>query len=320
MFDLTETDRLLATTRSVRRRLDLDRPVDARWCSTASASPCRRRRAATPRRWRWLVVDDRDHPARPRRPLPAHGRSLPRRLPRSSPGPDGHPTSDQTRRVLDSAKYLADVMADVPVLVIPCIKGRLDDAAPALAASFYGSILPAVWSFQLALRSRGLGSCLTTLHLAHEAEAGRAARHPRRRHAGGAPAGGLHRRRRLLAGTGAGRSRTSRTGTAGRIDEVGPVLGVLGQPGGGPAHALLVLLVDEPVDLPLEPLEGHRLEVVALVEGEAGAVGPERLEPDVTDLVVARLATRSSCRCSPRSGSTSLTSSRAEPCGRSGIW
>jgi nitroreductase len=62
-------------------------------------------------------------------------------------------------------------VADVPVLVIPCIKGRLDDATPVLAASFYGSILPAVWSFQLALRSRGLGSCFTTLHLAHEAEA-----------------------------------------------------------------------------------------------------------------------------------------------------
>ena len=80
-------------------------------------------------------------------------------------------TSDQTKRVLDSAEYLAGVMGDAPVLVIPCIKGRLDDAAPALAASFYGSILPAVWSFQLALRSRGLGSCFTTLHLAHEAEA-----------------------------------------------------------------------------------------------------------------------------------------------------
>jgi nitroreductase len=77
----------------------------------------------------------------------------------------------QTERVLASANYLADVMADVPMLVVPCIKGRLADVAPALAAGFYGSIFPAVWSFQLALRSRGLGTCLTTLHLAHEAEA-----------------------------------------------------------------------------------------------------------------------------------------------------
>ena len=57
--------------------------------------------------------------------------------------------------VLASANYLADIMAEVPMLVVPCIKGRLEHTAPALAAGFYGSIFPAVWSFQLALRSRG---------------------------------------------------------------------------------------------------------------------------------------------------------------------
>ncbi len=63
------------------------------------------------------------------------------------------------------------LLDQVPAMVIPCIKTRLADPAPIAAASFYGSIVPAVWSFQLALRSRGLGSCFTTLHLAHEAEA-----------------------------------------------------------------------------------------------------------------------------------------------------
>ncbi len=68
--------------------------------------------------------------------------------------------------------YLAERLQDVPVHVIPCLKGRLGEGVPsAMAAGFFGSIYPAVWSFQLALRSRGLGTVLTTMHLAHEAEA-----------------------------------------------------------------------------------------------------------------------------------------------------
>ena len=33
------------------------------------------------------------------------------------------------------------------------------------------SIVPATWSFMLAARARGLGTCWTTFHLAHEREA-----------------------------------------------------------------------------------------------------------------------------------------------------
>ena len=80
----------------------------------------------------------------------------------------------QTARVYDSAYYLIEHLHQVPVLVIPCALGRLPEKAPLVSqASFLGSILPAVWSFQLALRSRGLGSALTTLHLIREAEVAR---------------------------------------------------------------------------------------------------------------------------------------------------
>jgi len=78
----------------------------------------------------------------------------------------------QTTRVYDSAFWLVDHLAEVPVHVIPCMEGRLaEGAGNAGCSAFYGSIFPAVWSFQLALRSRGLGSALTTLHLIQEAEA-----------------------------------------------------------------------------------------------------------------------------------------------------
>ena len=72
---------------------------------------------------------------------------------------------------MDSANYLAQNLGKVPVMVIPLIIGRLEDGNTNSAAGLFGSIIPAMWSFQLALRSRGLGSCYTTLHLGAEAEA-----------------------------------------------------------------------------------------------------------------------------------------------------
>ena len=79
---------------------------------------------------------------------------------------------EQTARVYDSALFLNEILADVPVHVIPCMQGRIpENAGNAMAAAMYGSIFPAVWSFQIALRSRGLGSALITIHLFKEAEA-----------------------------------------------------------------------------------------------------------------------------------------------------
>jgi nitroreductase len=163
-FDLGQTDRLLATTRSVRRRLDLTRPVPRDVVLECLRLAVQAPTASNGQRWRWVVVDD---PAT-RRALGDIYRRMGERYLRGYDVPEA---STQTERVLASANYLADIMTEVPMLVVPCITGRLESTAPALAASFYGSIVPAIWSFQLALRSRQLGSCFTTLHLAHEAEA-----------------------------------------------------------------------------------------------------------------------------------------------------
>ena len=163
-FDLGQTDRLLATTRSVRRRLDLTRPVPRDVVLECLRLAVQAPTASNGQRWRWVAVDD---PAT-RRALGDIYRRMGERYLRGYDVPEA---STQTERVLASANYLADIMTEVPMLVVPCITGRLESTAPALSASFYGSIVPAIWSFQLALRSRQLGSCFTTLHLAHEAEA-----------------------------------------------------------------------------------------------------------------------------------------------------
>ena len=115
-------------------------------------------------RWRWVVVDD----AEKRAAVAALYRK------RAEPYLAGYRQSpDSPNSVLDSSEYLTAHLHEVPVFVIPCLLGRLPDAVSnEEGAGFYGSILPAVWSFQLALHSRGLGSVFTTLHLAYEREAG----------------------------------------------------------------------------------------------------------------------------------------------------
>lgn len=163
--DNAATDRILTTTRSVRKRLDLERPVPREIVLECLRLAIQAPTGGNMQGWRWLVVDDAEKRAAVaalyrRRAEPYLGRY--RTL-----------APDATNPVLDSSEYLSAHLHEVPVFVIPCMLGRLED--PPFnedPAGFYGSILPAVWSFQLALRSRGLGSVFTTLHLAYEREAG----------------------------------------------------------------------------------------------------------------------------------------------------
>jgi nitroreductase len=165
-FDLETADRLLSTTRAVRRRLDLERPVEPEVILDCIRLAQQAPTASNQQTWRWVVVTD---PGLRRELAAIYGKLGGKAFPRARAEV---PEKDvQTRRVYDSAAYLAEHLAEVPVHVIPCIQGRLDPAEPMLslaASALYGSIYPAVWSFQLALRSRGLGSTLTTLHLVRE--------------------------------------------------------------------------------------------------------------------------------------------------------
>ena len=88
--------------------------------------------------------------------------------PRTTRPPGGR---DLQRRIGQSAKYLADHLAEVPVHVVPCHPGRTEGREQVVQASAFGSVLPAVWSFMLAARARGLGTAWTTIHLFHEREA-----------------------------------------------------------------------------------------------------------------------------------------------------
>ncbi|MFN8052295.1 MAG: nitroreductase family protein [Acidimicrobiales bacterium] len=171
-FDLDQVDALLSTTRAVRKRLDLSRPVPddvlLECLQLAVQAPTGSNRQG----WRWLVVRDQ---SRKDALADIYRRAGGEYLAAAAAQAD---MADQSGRVMDSANFLAEHLQEVPVLVIPLIIGRLDDeltagfgSITAAAAGLMGSILPAMWSFQLALRSRGLGSCYTTLHLGLEQEA-----------------------------------------------------------------------------------------------------------------------------------------------------
>jgi nitroreductase len=167
-FDIAMTDELLATTRAVRKRLDLDRPVPRDVILECLELAVQAPTGSNTQGWRWLVIDD----AAQRAALATLYRKAASIYLNQANDAAQARGDRQTERVYDSAMWLMDNLEKVPVHLIPCIEGRPPANAPAaMLAGLYGSIFPAVWSFQLALRARGLGSALTTLHLVHEQEA-----------------------------------------------------------------------------------------------------------------------------------------------------
>lgn len=170
-MDLATVDHLLSTTRSVRKRLDLARPVERAVLEECLQLALQAPSGSNRQGWHFLVVTDPGKRATIanyyRQAFKQYlGAVQPEELEplRATTG------SSQGSRVLKSASYLSRHLQEVPVHVIPCIEGRVETAGVMAQASLYGSILPATWSLMLALRSRGLGSVWTTLHLAYEAE------------------------------------------------------------------------------------------------------------------------------------------------------
>ena len=168
-LDLTN-DELLTTTRSVRKRLDLDRPVERDVVLECLEIALQAPTGSNRQGWHWMFVTD---PAK-KSALAELYRTNFIAYRDSGLRPTYDETDSRAQRqpaVTDSANHLAEHFAEVPILMIPLIEGRLDNLPAFAAASTWGSLLPAVWSFMLALRSRGLGSAWTTLHLPSEREA-----------------------------------------------------------------------------------------------------------------------------------------------------
>jgi nitroreductase len=158
---------LLTTTRSVRKRLDLARPVDR-----AVVEDCLRIGFQAPngsnlQLYDWVLVDRPDVRAAMAE-IYRGGLADQLALSAASTDPSPYPDTEAQKRISTSVAHLVEHLHEVPVLVIPTVSGRLEDASIFEQASRWGSVLPAVWNFMLALRTRGLGSSWTTLHLHRE--------------------------------------------------------------------------------------------------------------------------------------------------------
>jgi len=162
---------LLSTTRAVRRRLDLERPVD-----DAAVEACIRLAQQAPTgsntQAAHFVVVREPRLKRGLAELYRRGRSVYRELPYAIPNfaYAGEQEAAIPKLLADGA-HLADVLERVPVLVVPCVAYRPASEDVLAQALVWGAVLPAVWSFCLAAREHGLGTCWTTMHLAHEVEA-----------------------------------------------------------------------------------------------------------------------------------------------------
>jgi nitroreductase len=170
--NLTIIDHLLCTTRSVRKRLDFTRPVPRdvleRCIEIATQAPS----GSNQQGWHFVVITD----ATKRLAIAelyrqAFDKYLRGREQRPADKREHAPSTTTMRRVTSSAIYLAKHLHEAPVLIIPCVEGRVESEPQFAQASLYGSILPAVWSLMMALRARGLGSAWTTLHLPYAKEA-----------------------------------------------------------------------------------------------------------------------------------------------------
>jgi nitroreductase len=154
-----DADHALRTTRSVRRRIDFDRSVEAHVIEDCIRTAVQAPTGANPEAWRFLVISEPERKVALaqlyRRALDAYAAARPDAPPRAS------------------VRALAERLHEMPALILVCSWGRpaLDSVAQQVA--FYGSVLPAAWSLMVALRSRGIGATWTTLHLLHADEAAR---------------------------------------------------------------------------------------------------------------------------------------------------
>jgi nitroreductase len=158
-------DELLSTTRAVRRRFDLTRPVEREVLEECLELAQQAPTASFAQNWHFVVVTD----AGLRAALGELWRGVAdgyvrRRAAAAAADP-------VLARLGEGVRYLAEHIHEVPVHVIPCVEGRTDGKPAAAQASRWASIVPAAWSFMLAARARGLGSVWTTFHLRHEREA-----------------------------------------------------------------------------------------------------------------------------------------------------
>jgi nitroreductase len=162
-------EELLTTTRTVRKRLDLERPVRREVVEACLRLAFQAPNGSDQQTWGWVLVDDADTKVAM---AEIYRAALADFVNRPRPDSERPPATPKQQRMTASVMHLTEHFHEVPVLLVPTFQGRVEDMGVFWQASRWGSIAPGVWSFMLALRLHGLGSAWTTLHLLREREMG----------------------------------------------------------------------------------------------------------------------------------------------------
>lgn len=153
-------DELLTTTRAVRKRLDLSRPVERDIVEECISIGLQAPSGSNRQAWQWVPVDD---PAAKSRLAELYREVFDAYEPRSAGYVTGDTRADRRSAVTASSVHLRDHLHEVPVLLVVFQEGRVEELSLGSQPGFWGSVVPAIWSFMLALRARGLGSTWTTM-------------------------------------------------------------------------------------------------------------------------------------------------------------
>jgi nitroreductase len=162
-------DEVLTTTRTVRKRLDFDRPVERSVIEECMEIALQAPNGGNMNSWRWLAIDD---PGLIKQIADIYNGGLDDYIATFDERGYAGGNVQGADRIATSTQHLRDNFHRCPALLLPIVAGRTDGGAAGSnvfhQASIWGSVLQAVWSFMLALRSRGLGSAWTTGHLWRE--------------------------------------------------------------------------------------------------------------------------------------------------------
>lgn len=170
MDKLQSAEYILTTTRAVRKRLDLNKPVARDVIEQCLEIALQAPNGSNMNTWKWVIVDDRD---KIRKIAKIYDQAMSDYITIL-----GDATGDNymgshipgAENISESVDYLRKHLAEVPAIAFPLLAGRLEGASVFYQASLWGSILQSVWSFFLALRTKGMGSAWTTAHLFREQE------------------------------------------------------------------------------------------------------------------------------------------------------
>jgi len=157
-------DEVLSTTRSVRKRLDMNKPVPRQVIEECLELALQAPNGSNRNEWRWVVVDDKEKIAKLGNIYRAVMEDINPNY-RSVVGGDSHHNA-----LMDSVSVLVDTIDRAPAMLVPLMMGRAEGKSAMEQAVMWGSVVQAVWSFFLALRERGIGAAWTTITLQRERE------------------------------------------------------------------------------------------------------------------------------------------------------